>query len=75
MAKRIGQVLITYEVLARMMKLDPEHNIIAVVPQTASDVTNQRFGVIMTGPRLPLTAEGDYPVTAMTFGKLTETGE
>ena len=72
MAKRIGQVLITYETLAQTMGLGSEHKITAVVPQTATDVTNQRFGVIVMGPRLPLTPEGAHPVTTFSFAELAE---
>jgi hypothetical protein len=75
MAKRVGQVLLTYEVLAKMAGLDPEHQIVAIVPQTATDIANQRFGVLVTGPSLPTTPEGGCPVTVSSFAEMMKHGQ
>ena len=72
MSKRIAQILVTYDVIEKALGLDEEHQITAIVPQTAGDVTGRRVGVIVTGPRMPLTAEGAYPVTSYSFPELAE---
>jgi hypothetical protein len=70
MDKRIGQILVTYEVLAKALGLDGEHAITAIVPQDVVDITSERFGVIVRGPRMPLTREGEQVISGFSFAEL-----
>ena len=59
MSARVGQMLVSYELLSKMMKVDSHgYEITAVVPQTAEDLVSRTFRVIVTGAHAPLAPEG-----------------
>jgi hypothetical protein len=58
MTKRVGQMRLSYELLAQMMKIDDHgYAITAVVPQTADDIAMGVFRVMVTGSHAPLVPE------------------
>lgn len=45
-----GQIILTFEVLAKALGLNGEHKVVAVVPQTAQDIASGRFSILVDGP-------------------------
>ncbi len=59
MTKRVGQMLVSYELLAKMMKIDGNgYEITAMVPQTAEDLATKTIRIMVNGPSVPLMGEG-----------------
>ena len=59
MTKRVGQMRMSYELLAKLMKIDANgYEITAVVPQTSDDLAMGVFRVMVTGPNAPVGWEG-----------------
>ncbi len=62
MTKRVGQMQVSYELLAQMMKIDGRgFEITAVVPQTADDLAMGIFRVMVVGPEAPRMPDDGAP--------------